>query len=84
MTAPCARPRLQPRWRFAASPDEARVAALAADLGLPDLVCRLLAARGVDAPAAARSYLRPRLEMLHEVDGMRDGRLTGFPSNAIE
>jgi single-stranded-DNA-specific exonuclease len=72
VTAPCARPRLQPRWRLAAPPDAARVAALAAALGLPELVCRLLAARGVDEPDTARAYLRPRLETLHDIVGMRD------------
>jgi len=65
MTAPPARPRLAPRWLPPPAPDEATVAALAATLHLPPLVCTLLSARGVNTEVAAKAFLRPRLEALH-------------------
>ncbi len=57
-----------PRWvlRSTASVDPGRVAELARDLSLPDPICRLLVLRGYDAPAAARTFLRPRLDQLHD------------------
>ena len=39
---------------------------LARALGMPDLVARVLLARGVDSPEAARSFLRPDLGSLHD------------------
>jgi single-stranded-DNA-specific exonuclease len=65
MTAPAARPRLAPRWKPAAPPDERVVDRLTAELRLPPLVSHLLAARGYGDLAAARDYLRPRLDHLH-------------------
>jgi single-stranded-DNA-specific exonuclease len=49
------------------------VAALAAELRLPEPICRLLAQRGYAAAEPAKQYLRPRLEQLHDpfaLDGM--------------
>jgi single-stranded-DNA-specific exonuclease len=53
-------------------PDPEVVAALGRELMLPASVCHLLAARGHVAPDAAKRYLRPRLEQLHD-----PGRLAG-------
>jgi single-stranded-DNA-specific exonuclease len=55
-----------------ATPDPERVALLAEELRLPETVCRLLLARGYDAPDAAKRYLRPRLEQLHDPLAMLD------------
>ncbi|HEX5829412.1 MAG TPA: DHH family phosphoesterase, partial [Gemmatimonadaceae bacterium] len=71
MTASLARPRPRARWVLADAPDDATVAALAAELRLPEPVCRLLCRRGHDAPDAAKRFLRPRLEQLHPPDAMR-------------
>ncbi len=66
-----ARPRAPSRWILPAAPDGAAVAALAAALHLPVPVCQLLYARGyVDADAAKR-FLRPRMEQLHDARLMR-------------
>ena len=56
----------QARWLFAPPPDAGIVAALQRELHLPEVVCRLLAIRGHAAPDAAKQFLRPRLEQLHE------------------
>ncbi len=42
------------------------MAALAALLSLPDPVCRLLLARGFGEPERAKTFLRPRLDRLHD------------------
>jgi len=57
-------PRPAPRWRLADAPDAAAVAALAAELHLPEPVCALLVRRGYAAAEDARRYLRPRLDQL--------------------
>lgn len=46
--------------------EPAVVEALSAALHLPPSVCTLLARRGFPSPPAARDYLRPRLEHLHD------------------
>jgi single-stranded-DNA-specific exonuclease len=65
VTAPAARPRPRPRWVAAPAPDAAAVAALEAELHLPESVCRLLVSRGHTSGDAAKRFLRPRLEQLH-------------------
>lgn len=57
---------------MAEEPNAEEVAALAADLSLPPLVCRLLCARGYNASGAARTFLRPRLDQLHDPLAMLD------------
>ena len=42
------------------------VASLAAELHLPEVVCRLLALRGHETVDAAKRFLRPRLDQLHD------------------
>ena len=46
-----------------------REQALARTLGLPDLVVRVMLARGIEDPAQARSFLRPDLGSLHDPFG---------------
>ena len=57
-----------PRWvhRCTGSADPGRVAELVRDLSLPEPICRLLVLRGHDEPASARTFLRPRLDQLHD------------------
>lgn len=73
MTAPPrpARARLAPRWHGPAHPDAALVAALAAALKLPPMVCALLVSRGYADVEQAKQFLRPRLEQLHPPALMR-------------
>ena len=55
------------RWRVADPPDAttvAAIAALGAELRLPEVLCALLARRGQVTPEDARLYLRPKLEQL--------------------
>jgi single-stranded-DNA-specific exonuclease len=60
-------PLLRPRWRPPVeTPPEDAVRALAAELKLPEPLCRLLAARGHASPAAAKAFLRPSLDALHD------------------
>ena len=62
----------RPRWTLRPSPDPATVRALQRDLGLHPALCTLLAARGYGTPEAAKSFLRPSLDSLHDPDGLRD------------
>ena len=78
MTLTRPQPRVQPRWTLPEPADAAAVSQLAAALHLPDIVCRLLVARGHATPEAARRFLRPRLEQLHDPLAM-----TGLPA-AVE
>ncbi len=48
------------------APDESAVAALSESLLLPAPLCRLLLSRGHVDPEAAKLFLRPRLERLHD------------------
>jgi single-stranded-DNA-specific exonuclease len=55
--------------------DEARVDEIAAALGVPTVVARLLCQRGLHDPAAARRFLAPDLSQLHDpflLAGMRE------------
>ncbi|HEU4997022.1 MAG TPA: single-stranded-DNA-specific exonuclease RecJ [Gemmatimonadaceae bacterium] len=70
MTATAIRP--QARWLLPAPPDAAAVATLRTELALPDLVCRLLVARGFADPERAKRYLRPRLDHLHAPTSLSD------------
>src|SRR5688572_33235421 len=54
--------------------DPAVIAALAAELHLPPIVCELLCRRGYLDVDPAKRYLRPRLDQLHDPD-----RLLGLP-----
>lgn len=54
------------------APDAGAVATLTQQLGLPEPVCRLVAARGYLDPEAARRFLRPRLDQLHPPETLMD------------
>ncbi|CAN5793074.1 single-stranded-DNA-specific exonuclease RecJ [soil metagenome] len=58
------------RWVFrtGADPtsDSDAIAALTAELRLPPALCRLLLLRGHSRPESARTFLKPRLESLHD------------------
>ncbi len=54
------------RWIISPTPDPEAVAALAAALNLPNAVANLLLIRGHTDPEAARRFLRPRLDHLHD------------------
>lgn len=55
-----------PRWTLCPRPERRIVRALERDLKLPGALCRLLAVRGRTTPDAAKSFLRPRLQDLHD------------------
>ncbi len=62
------------RWasRNGGDASEAAVHGLVDALHLPDPLCRLLAVRGFNAPEAAKRFLKPRLEHLHDPAAMAD------------
>ena len=70
MTAIAARP--PSRWLLPEAPDPVAVAALRSELQLPELLCRLLVARGFGGSDDAKRYLRPRLEHLHDPSTLSD------------
>ncbi|MGQ0714350.1 MAG: single-stranded-DNA-specific exonuclease RecJ [Gemmatimonadaceae bacterium] len=55
--------------------DPVAIAALAAELHLPPMVCELLCRRGYIEIEPAKRYLRPRLDQLHDPE-----RLLGLPA----
>ncbi|HXD47209.1 MAG TPA: single-stranded-DNA-specific exonuclease RecJ [Gemmatimonadaceae bacterium] len=72
MTASAVHARPRARWILPSEPDSALVARLQDELHLPPAICRLLAARGFAVPADAKSYLRPRLDQLHDPSCLAD------------
>lgn len=71
---------LERRWVLLESADPEAARALQAETRLPALICRLLAQRGIVDIEAARAFLAPKLEHLHDpfaMKGLRDvvGRL---------
>jgi single-stranded-DNA-specific exonuclease len=54
------------RWVMSPPPDETAVAALAEALLLPVPLCRLLLSRGHVTAEAAKLFLRPKLDRLHD------------------
>lgn len=63
-----------PEWVVSAPPDPVPVEVLASELNLPPALCRILVARDVLDPDAARSFLRPLLEHLHAPELLTDAR----------
>ncbi len=59
------------RWIFPPPVDERNVDRLVQELGLPHDVSRLLALRGYTSAEAAKLFLRPRLDQLHDALTMR-------------
>ena len=75
MTATAVRPRN--RWILPTAPDPEAVSALCTELKLPELLSRLLVARGFSLADGAKRYLRPRLDHLHDPSTLTDlGRAT--------
>ena len=72
MTASAISARPRARWLLPAEPDPTVVSALVEELRLPRPICRLLAARGYGVPDDAKAYLRPRLDHLHDPNGLTD------------
>lgn len=56
----------RPRWTIPQPPDPAVTSTLKAALKLPTPLCRLLAVRGYETAAAAKAFLRPMLDGLHD------------------
>ena len=73
MTTTAARTRPSSRWIPTLPADPSAVAALAAALSLPPVLCQLLVQRGYDDIETAKRFLRPRLDQLgdpYELLGM--------------
>jgi single-stranded-DNA-specific exonuclease len=70
VTATAVRP--QSRWLLPEAPDRDAVAELCRELNLPEIVARLLVARGYGDAERAKRYLRPRLEHLHDPSTIAD------------
>jgi single-stranded-DNA-specific exonuclease len=60
------------RWTFTEKPDTAKVAALAEELNVNDIVSTLLLQRGIDSFEKARLFFRPALADLHDPMLMKD------------
>jgi single-stranded-DNA-specific exonuclease len=54
------------RWILPQPPDEEAVRDLATALSLPEIVCRLLLIRGYVSAEDAKTFLRPKLDRLHD------------------
>jgi single-stranded-DNA-specific exonuclease len=54
------------RWILPLPPDEEAVRDLATALSLPEIVCRLLLIRGYVSAEDAKTFLRPKLDRLHD------------------
>jgi single-stranded-DNA-specific exonuclease len=61
-----------PRWVLPQPVATSDVAALSDALHLPEPLCRLLCARGYGEVEAAKRFLRPRFDQLHDPSLMRD------------
>src|SRR6185436_1910557 len=66
-------PVIGPRWDTIAC-DAAAAEALAAALGVPPIVARLLCQRGLSEPDAAARFLNPSLDQLHDPMALADMR----------
>ena len=75
--APPERSSLSPpkrRWAPHEVPAAEAVRTLERELKLPTVMCTVLAARGLIDPDAAKRYLRPTLDQLHDPGMLADGR----------
>ncbi len=66
-------PPLSPRWTEPEPPEAEAVGRLQRELRLPAAVCSVLVARGFAAPDAAKRFLRPLLDHLHDPALLADG-----------
>ncbi|MEH6406260.1 MAG: single-stranded-DNA-specific exonuclease RecJ [Leeuwenhoekiella sp.] len=60
------------RWTLKPSPDTAKTAQLAQELGVPEVIGELLIQRGIETFAQAKTFFRPSLEDLHDPFLMKD------------
>jgi single-stranded-DNA-specific exonuclease len=67
-------PIVAPNWEVL-SCDEASADCLAAELGVPPVVARLLIQRGLSDPALAHRFLNPSIDHLHDPMGLADMRV---------
>lgn len=58
--------KLHSRWHVSAPPDEAAIRRVAALVGVSPVTARLLVARGLSDPAAAKSFLEADITSLHD------------------
>jgi single-stranded-DNA-specific exonuclease len=65
---------INPRWDLQPCDDAASIA-LAAALGVPVVVARLLCQRGLGDPALAARFLKPSLDQLHDPMALADMRV---------
>jgi single-stranded-DNA-specific exonuclease len=65
---------LTPRWQEVPPGDARVLATLTESLRLPSAVCAVLAGRGHTDPDAAKRFLRPLLDHLHDPALLADGR----------
>lgn len=63
-------PSPEPRWIFPDPPDAAATGRLERELRLPAALCGILTRRGHADPSAARAFLRPSLDHLHDPAGL--------------
>lgn len=60
------------RWTLKAEPDPKQVASLAAQLGVEEIIAKLLVQRGITTFEEARAFFRPSLGELHDPWLMKD------------
>ena len=74
LRSPRTQPRVRaaPRWVLPPPADAHCISTLRDALHSPDALCRLLYARGYADVEAAKRFLRPRFDQLHEPSRMRD------------
>ncbi|HKJ32756.1 MAG TPA: single-stranded-DNA-specific exonuclease RecJ [Balneolales bacterium] len=60
------------RWVFAQPEDEDAVSLLRKELGVPDIIARLLAIRGISTFETARSFFRPNIKDIYDPFLMKD------------
>lgn len=63
-------PRPSPRVELPVAPDPSSVHSLEEALGLPRVMCAILATRGLGDPERAKGFLRPLLSTLHPPGGL--------------
>jgi len=84
-TGPGLPPPPSPDWELPGVPDVITTKVLADGLSLPEPLCRVLVARGISTPEAARRFLRPRLDHLNAPNLLTDaGRAVDRILSALE
>lgn len=63
---------LYSNWTVVPQADESSVSTIARELRISSVTASLLAARGYTTPAAARAFLQPDLQQLHDADMLPD------------